>query len=94
METQTTDGGEGAAALPQPLPADVGAHRGKQWIPQPGTEQWSGSVPSSTDDAAADRSTDEGGPTEADLLQAMEEFEKQQAEEDLAEAAREAGSLF
>ena len=47
------------------------------------------------DDGKDDRSTeDDGGPTDTDLLNAMEEFERQQAEEAAQEAEREANSLF
>ena len=91
VETQTTDGGEEPPALPM---TGAPLHQDK-WTPQPGAAQWSGSIPSPGDEMAADRSTEEGGPTDEDLLQAMEEFERRQAEDDL-EAAAEQGetSLF
>ena len=91
VETQTTDGGEEPPTVP---PTGAPPHQDK-WTPQPGAAQWSGSVPSPGDETAAERSTEEGGPTDEDLLQAMEEFERQQAAEDLAAAAEQGEeSLF
>ena len=86
VDTQTTDeGGE--------LGANCGDSR-SSWQPAPGVEQWSGSIPSSRDEGWASRSTeDEGGPTDADLLCAMEEYERQQEEEAAQDAEREA-SMF
>ena len=89
VETQTTDGGE-----EPPTPTTGAQPRQARWTPQPGAEQWSGSIPSPADEMAADRSTDEGGPTDEDLLQAMEEFERRQAEDDLAAAEQGDHSLF
>ena len=86
VDTQTTEeGGE--------LGANAGDSR-SSWQPAPGAEQWPGSIPSSRDEGWASRSTeDEGGPTDADLLYAMEEFDRQQEEEAARDAEREA-SIF
>ena len=73
VDTQTTDAGEHAtqpAALPEVGP----------WIPPLNAEQWTGSLPSST----MQSSTPEGDrfePTDADLLQALEEFENREETE-------------
>ena len=85
VDTQTTNAEDAATEGKQQGPTG--------WLPQQGVTQWQGSLPSSTDDAADDRNTeDAGGPTEEDLLRAMEEYE-QQAAEDHARSA-EAASLF
>ena len=90
VETQTTDGGD---EMPQQAMDGGGSQQGR-WVPQPGAPQWSGSLPSSADEARTDRSTDEGGPTDEDLIQAMEEYERQQERRDLEEAEEEARCLF
>ena len=70
VDTQTTDAGEHTTQpVAQP---EVGP-----WIPPLNAEQWTGSLPSST----MQSSTQEGDrfePTDADLLQALEEFESRE----------------
>ncbi|CAE7330292.1 hus1 [Symbiodinium necroappetens] len=90
VETQTTEGGD---EIPHQA-MDGGGRQQSRWVPQPGAPQWSGSLPSSADEARTDRSTDEGGPTDEDLIQAMEEYERQQERRDLEEAEEEARCLF
>ena len=84
VDTQTTDEGD-----EQPEEAR------SSWQPPMTTEQWPGSLPSSGDNGRDDRSTEDGGgPTDADLVAAMEEYERRQAEEAAEQAEREATSLF
>ena len=90
VETQTTDGGDD---MPHQA-MDGGDGQQNRWVPQPGAPQWSGSLPSSAEEAGTDRSTDAGGPTDEDLIQAMEEYERQQEQRDLEEAEEDARCLF
>ena len=76
VDTQTTEGGD---AEPAP-PTDEG-----KWIPPLDAEQWTGSLPSSGRPADSQEG-DVHEPTDEDLLQALEEFEKQEQEEALQEA--------
>ncbi|CAE7590509.1 unnamed protein product, partial [Symbiodinium necroappetens] len=87
VDTQTTDEGDEKNQL---------AERARSsWQPPLGAEHWLGSLPSSGDNGRDERSTeDEGGPTDADLINAMEEYERRQAEEAAEQAEREATSLF
>ena len=86
VDTQTTEEGEARDPIEEAR---------SSWQPAPGMAQWPGSIPSSADEHREDRSTeDEGGPTDAELLRAMEEYECQQEQEAAREAEREYRSLF
>ena len=73
VDTQTTEGGD---AEPVPPPEE-----GK-WIPPLDAEQWPGSLPS-TGRPPDSQEGDVHEPTEADLLAALEEYERQAQEEAL-----------
>ena len=66
------------------------------WKPPLHAEQWSGSVPGESDDGGASQpmSPATWGPTDEDLLQAMEELERQQLAAFHAEIAAEQGDTI
>ena len=81
VDTQTTDAGEPPVTQPREQPEE-------KWIPPLNADQWTGSMPSS----ARSSSPTEGDrfePTEDELLQALEEFEKREHEETLGQASGE-----
>ena len=81
VDTQTTDAGE-HQGQPATQPS------AGPWIPPLNTEQWTGSLPSPT----LQSSTPEGDrfePTDEDLLQALEEFERREETEVLQHATGE-----
>ena len=73
VDTQTTDGGEMA---PQQPPT------GEKWVPPLHAAQWTGSLPSSGQPLESPEG-DPHGPTDDDLLQALDEYERQEHEEAL-----------
>ena len=76
VDTQTTDaGGDGSQPTAELRPDDA-------WVPPVGTEQWTGSIPSSSVQPASPDG-DPFEPTDADLVQALEEFERREQEEAL-----------
>ena len=76
VDTQTTDaGGDGSQPAAGVQPDDA-------WVPPVGTEQWTGSIPSSSVQPASPDG-DPFEPTDADLVQALEEFERREQEEAL-----------
>ena len=79
MDTQTTDAGEQPAAQTK-------ESQGDKWIPPLHAEQWTGSLPSSTL-LSSPTEGDRFEPTEEDLLQALEEFEKREQEDALQHAS-------
>ena len=78
VDTQSTNAGDNAGDPPQPTqPA--------RWIPPLDAEQWSGTIPSST--VEEDTQTSEAGhPTDADLLQALEEYKRSEQQQAADEA--------
>ena len=81
VDTQTTDAGEQPGPPAEQPPAGP-------WIPPLNADQWTGSLPSST----LQSSTPEGDrfePTDEDLLQALEEFERREETEVLQQATGE-----
>ena len=82
VDTQTTDAGEepepgdDLSGPVKPRPGDPSGMA--RWIPPLGMEQWSGSVPTPDDPQSQPAE-----PTDDDLVQALEEYERQQAEEAL-----------
>ncbi|CAE7440251.1 unnamed protein product [Symbiodinium microadriaticum] len=79
VDTQTTDaGGDDSQAAPPA--AQTGT-----WIPSLTTEQWPSSVPSSTAPSDSQQG-DPFEPTDAELVEALEEFERREQEEALQSA--------
>ncbi|CAE7022053.1 thrB [Symbiodinium sp. KB8] len=76
-----------------------GAPTDSRWVPPLSADQWTGSIPT-TDDSQGEREEEFGGPTDEDLIQAPEEYERQEQEEarlaalgeDAAESGGEAGA--
>ena len=73
VDTQTTDGGEMA---PQQAP------NVEKWVPPLDAAQWTGSLPSS-EHPPDSQEGDPHEPTDEDLLQALDEYERQEHEEAL-----------
>ncbi|CAE7895386.1 unnamed protein product [Symbiodinium necroappetens] len=71
VDTQSTEEG----SQPQ-----RGAPADSRWVPPLNIDQWPGSIPT-TDDSQVEREEEFGGPTDDDLIQALEEYERQEQEE-------------
>ena len=84
VDTQTTEAGEeGQPQVPDEAPTGG-------WIPPLDADQWPGSIPSSD----VQRDSPEGdpfGPTDEDLMQALEEYERRVQEEAMHNAVEQDG---